>query len=89
MPVDGIFTVYDPNNNPLATRQFTLAPGGQTGSQTCRYSNSSDLNLPRNIAGYAIFTHNGPPGAILPDAYMLNSTATVVVYAKFEGRAVQ
>ena len=81
MPITGIFTVYDLNSRVLASVQFTIAAGGEV----VRYSNASDLNLPRDASGYVIFSHNGPPNSILPaDAYMLNSTATVVVPKKFE-----
>ncbi len=80
MPITGIFTVYDLNSRVLASVQFTIAAGGEV----VRYSNASDLNLPRDASGYVIFSHNGPPNSILADAYMLNSTATVVVPKKFE-----
>src|SRR5208337_2831608 len=89
MPIDCTFTVYDSGNNQLAARQFTLAPGGQPGSQVMRISSAADLNLPRNASGYAVLAHTGPPTAILPDAYMLNGSATVVIVSKFETRGNQ
>ena len=85
MPITGTLTVYGPNNGAIVAVQVTVPAGGEV----FRSSNSSDLNLPRNSSGYAIFSHNGPPNSILADAYMLNSSATVVVPSKFETRATQ
>jgi hypothetical protein len=85
MPITGIFTAYDLYNRALAAVQFTIPPGGEV----VRYSNASDLNLPRNTAGYVIFSHNGPPGAINADAYMISPTGTAVIYTKFESGGIR
>ena len=79
MPVTGTLSIYDSNNKLVISVQFTVAAGGEL----VRGSSSSDLNLPRNASGYAIYSHNGPPGAIIADAYILAPTFTV--YTKFEG----
>jgi hypothetical protein len=85
MTISGTLSVYDGANRLLASASVTIPPG----AQTFRTSGSTDLNLPRNSSGYAIFTYNGSPQAVIGDAYMLNGPATVVVYAKFETRNSQ
>lgn len=85
MTITGTLSVYETSGRLLKSAAVTIPAGGQV----FRTSNPSDLNLPRNDAGYAVFSHNGPPQAIVGDAYMLNGPATVVVYAKFETRNVQ
>lgn len=82
MPIQGTLTVYNTANQQLAAVQITIPPNGQI----FRSSGATDVNLQRNASGYAVFSHNGPPRAILADSYMLNSSATVVIYAKFETR---
>lgn len=82
MTVQGTLTVYDINNQQLNSIRVTIPPAGLV----VRTSSFNDLDLPRNTTGSAIFTHNAPPRSILADAYMLNSSATLVVYAKFESR---
>jgi len=82
MNITGTLSISESSNRLLTTVQITVPPGGQA----YRMSNHSDLNLPRNDSGYAIFSNNGPPQAILGDSYMLNGPATVVVYTKFETR---
>ena len=85
MSISGTLYIYGPNNKLLASPKMTI-PAGQ---QVFRSSHPTDLNLPRNNAGYALFAHNGPPGAILADAYVQNATATVIVPEKFEPRYAQ
>jgi hypothetical protein len=89
MPISGTFSIYN-----TATNQLVIAPIPMTigaGQIVVLSSNlgTGGLNLPRNTSGYAIFAHNGPPGAFLTDAYMLNGSATLVIYAKFEPRTAQ
>ena len=36
-----------------------------------------------------MFAHNGPPGAVLGDAYEVNGNNTVMVPEKFEARYTQ
>ena len=79
MPITGTFTVYDLNNQARASVQFTIPAGGQV----VRYSQASDLNLPRNLSGGAVFSHNGPPNSIIADSYMVSPNASSVVYTKF------
>lgn len=80
MTLTGTFSVYDLSNNLLALVQFAVPPG----AEVVRGSSASDLNLPQNHSGYALFSHNGPPGAIVADAYLVSPTVQVT-YAKFEG----
>jgi hypothetical protein len=85
MSVTGTLSIYDGNNKLIKSTQVTVPPTGQV----FRLSNASDLNLPRDTAGSAVFAYNGPPRAILGDAYFINAAATVIVYAKFESRYSQ
>lgn len=79
--VTGILTVYDVNSRLLVSTWFVVPAAGEV----IKKSYSNDLNLPANVSGFATFSHNGPPGAIIADAYMINSTGMVVTYTKFEG----
>lgn len=81
MPILGIFTVYDSNNRAVVAVQISIAVGGRA----FRRSDSSSLNLPGNISGYAVFSHNGPPGAVIADAYLITPTGIVETYTKFDG----
>jgi hypothetical protein len=83
MPVTGILSIYDANSQQLTSVRFTVPAGGEL----VKSSYATDLNLPRNNNGYAIFSHNGPPGAIIADAYIVAPTFTV--YTKFEGIAMR
>lgn len=85
MAITGTLSIYDSNSHLIKSTQVTVPAAGQV----FRTSNSSDINLPRDTAGSATFAYNGPPRAILADAYMLNGPATVVIYAKFETRYPQ
>jgi hypothetical protein len=47
-------------------------------------SASDDINEGVNEAGFAVLTHNGPPGGLLTDAFFINSAATVIVPSVFQ-----
>lgn len=81
IPLTGTLSLYSANYGLLTSVQFTIPPGGEV----VRYASASDLNLPANRNGYATFSHNGPPGAVVADAYMTSPTGQVVTYVKFEG----
>lgn len=85
MAITGTLNVYESSGRLLVAAPVALPPGGHSSHFTA----SSDLNLPRNDAGYAVFSHNGPPQAVLADSYMVNSNATVLIYVKFESRSQQ
>jgi len=44
---------------------------------------NGSIPTPANCGGYAIFTHDGPPGSLLTDSLYLNPSASVIVSAKF------
>lgn len=46
-------------------------------------STGGDINVGANRAGFAVFTHNGPPGGVLTDAFFINGPATVIVPSVF------
>ena len=85
MLVTGTLYVYGSNNQLIKSVTITIPANQQVFHSTYSY----DLNLPRSRDGFAIFAHNGPPGAILADANMQNSAMTVVVPSKFEARYAQ
>jgi hypothetical protein len=85
MTITGTLYVLNTYNQVVKAAQVTVPANGQV----FRVSNPSDLNVPRNVAGDAIFAHNGPPSAIVADSYMVNSNATVITYTKFESRSTQ
>jgi hypothetical protein len=47
-------------------------------------ANTSDIVIAPSHAGYAVFSHNGPPGGLVTDAYFINPSATVIVPAVFQ-----
>jgi hypothetical protein len=81
MPVTGNLSVYDSSNSMLVSVQIVVPAGGEV----MRASYPNDINLSPNHNGYAVFSHNGPPGAILADAYMISPTGASVIFSKFEG----
>jgi len=84
-PLTGFLVIYDSNNTVIASAQFTVPAGGEV----VRGSYSNDLNISANHNGFAMFSHNGPPGAVIADAYMVSPSGSVVTYTKFEGRGSQ
>jgi hypothetical protein len=80
MTVSGILTVFDTSGVVVATSQIVLPPNGRA----TRYSGYTDLNIPRNQAGGAIFNHNGPPNAILADAFLVYPPGAPPIAVKFE-----
>jgi len=85
MTIVGTLTVYDVSGNAVASTQLNL-PGG---TQRFKFTMPSDMNLPRNSAGYATFSHNGPPGSIIADAYLENLSAGMVFVSTFAARPPQ
>ena len=85
MTITGTLYVFNSSNQLLAAGSVVLPRT----SQVFRSSSASDLNLPRNNSGYAIFAHNGPPASVVADSYMVNSAGTVITYTKFESRYTQ
>jgi len=80
MPITGVLTVYDFGNNVLSTAQTYIPPG----AGVMRYSYWFDLNLPRNRTGYALFSHNGPPNAIMAINYTVNAVFTVIAPVRMD-----
>jgi hypothetical protein len=80
MAITGIFVLYDVNNHPLLAFQVNLPPNGEV----VRNSDATDLNLPGNLMGYGIFSHDGPDGAVVAEDYMISQSGTQVIHAKFD-----
>jgi len=85
MTIVGILTVNDVNGHAVASAQITILPG----AERFTYTTPSEMSVPRNVAGYATFTHNGPPGSIIADAYMQNLAVGVVFVSRFDTRGMQ
>lgn len=83
--ISGTFTIYDGSGNVLKTVSVTV-PAGKVKFYA---SGPSDLNLPNNVAGTAMFAYVGPPGAIQVDAYMVSGNGASVIPTKFEPRNAQ
>lgn len=80
---DGLSGTQYPVDLVIPARHQVIAVMSGTGT------GSPGLNLPPNRAGFADFAFIGPPGAIIADAYYLNSSATVVVPSSFGPRNYQ
>lgn len=79
--INGVLTVNDSISGGPYTLSIAISPGA-----TAFVSTSSAFlggPIPANHLGGAIFTHDGPPGAITADAYFVNGSATVIVPAEF------
>lgn len=85
--VNSTLTILDAAGGVVTTASFAILPG----QVVFRDTRPTDLNLSPNQAGSALFTHDGPPGAITADAFLVNenSVPSVVVAAKFEPRTPQ
>lgn len=73
MPITGTITVIDMNGQVLTALQLSIPPGGRV----ARSSGTSDVNVPRNTAGSALFSHNGPPNSVMAEAPMIGPTSTL------------
>jgi|HubBroStandDraft_4_1064222.scaffolds.fasta_scaffold00421_14 hypothetical protein len=73
MPITGTITAIDMNGQVIAAMHISIPPGGRV----ARSSAVGDMNLPRNAAGWAMFSHNGPPNAIVAEAFMIGPTSTL------------
>ncbi len=85
MTICGTLYVFNSSGQLLAAGAVVLSPT----KQVVHSSSASDLNLPRNSSGYAIFVHLGPPTSVIADSYMVNGAGTVITYTKFENRYPQ
>ena len=79
-PIDGTLKVYDSSGALLKTISKTYPAGVFT------LVSALDNGVPTGHFGNAIFTFVGPAGAILPDAVLINNTATIIVQYLFEGK---
>jgi hypothetical protein len=66
---------------------FTVPAGGELFRIIA--AAGADINIGANRGGFAELSHDGPPGAIVADAYFINSAATVIVPSSFEPRNSQ
>lgn len=73
MPITGTLSVFDMSGQLLGAVPINLPARGRVS----RSSAVTDLNLPRNLAGSALFSHNGPPGSIMTEAYMIGPAAWI------------
>ena len=73
MPITGTLYLLDMGGQVLTAVPLSISPGGRV----AHTSATTDLNLPRNSAGIAMFSHNGPPDSILAEAFLNGPTLTV------------
>lgn len=85
MPVSGVLSIYDMNGSQIAAVPVSIP----VGTKWIRRSSVGDLNLPRNRNGYVLFSHNGPPGAVIGESCVLNSTGSLETYSPFIGSGSQ
>ena len=78
--INGNLRVINSAGTEVANVNFAIP----SGTVVFRDTRSTDLNLAAQQAGSAIFTHDGPPGAIQADAFFLNGDASVVVPSEFK-----
>lgn len=81
--ISGNLTIIDGNGTVLKTVTGALIPAGRS---TFYSSDSTDLNIPINHVGSAMFAYVGPPGGVLADAYFINGNASVIVPALFASK---
>jgi hypothetical protein len=88
--ISGVLTVTDDVSGPYPPVSVTIPANGQIFEIISGTGNGSPgLNLAPGHAGFADFAFIGPAGAIVADAYYLNSNATVVVPSSFAPRNYQ
>lgn len=86
-PINGKLIVTPTFGSSLTQRvvNFVITASGTPGSRVGITAGPGfDADIPKDSAGYAIFTHDGPPGGLLTQAQFLNGNATVIVPTKFE-----
>jgi len=73
MGITGYISVIDTSGQLVASVPISLPAGGRVSRSSAVY----DLNLQLNLTGSALFSYNGPPGAIMAEAFMISPTAIV------------
>jgi hypothetical protein len=68
-------TLVSDTGDTVTAATFTVAAN----RSATRYTGTSDLNVPDNTIGRAIITHDGPPGAILADGYMVSTLTGAIL----------
>ncbi|MCI0458826.1 MAG: hypothetical protein L0Z62_17855 [Gemmataceae bacterium] len=80
--ITGELTFFNSAGNVVFTTQVTIPGGGSTPTFN---TGPTGFNIADNLAGPVRFTHNGPPGGILIDAFAgVFGTTTAVLPLKFE-----
>ena len=83
--ITATLTVLRNDGSVEATTSFTIPPRGVAFQGT----RPSDLNIADNRAGTAVLTHNGPPGGIQADGFMVSPDGLTGFPVKFEPRSLQ
>jgi hypothetical protein len=76
--ISGNLRVYTTAGTQVANTTFSVSSGRVV------FQSSTGLAIAADQSGNATFTHDGPPGAIQADAYMISADVTTVVPTKFE-----
>jgi hypothetical protein len=80
MTVTGVFSIFDTSGRQLASTAVTLAPG----AEQFHTSLANDMNIAAGDFGYATFSHNGPPDAVIGDSYMVSANGAIIYVSRFE-----
>jgi len=83
-PISGTLTLYDQVSGGPYTMSITVAVGSRS-----VVTIPTQLVVPANHAGQATFAFVGPPGAIMADGLVQNSSGTVILPITFAARNFQ
>jgi hypothetical protein len=80
--IHGELTIRNGAGTVVATHAFTTPAGGVS------FTDTNQLAIAKDSAGSAIFTHDGPPGAILADGFIANFSVSppAIQPVKFDAR---
>jgi len=76
--ISGTLKVYTTAGTQVGNATFDIP------SERVAFKRTTDFAIAANQSGNAMLTHNGPPGAIQADGYMISPDGSVIVPVKFE-----
>jgi hypothetical protein len=75
--ISGTLKIYTTAGALVSNTTFNILSGRVV------FKTSSGLAIAASQSGNAVFTHNGPPGAIQADGYMISGDGKTIVPTKF------
>jgi hypothetical protein len=75
LAISGVFTLIRNDGSVQAGTPITIniAANGAAFADTRNVGAGNPLNIPNNQFGKAVFAHDGPPGAIIGDSYIIDA----------------